>query len=422
MIAEILATGDEIRSGALVDSNSGYIAEKLEAEGIAVARHTSVGDHLETIVSVLQETGGRADVAVVTGGLGPTTDDLTSEAAARAADTGLILDQVARDAIEAFFKKINRPMSDSNIKQAMLPEGAVRLDNPIGTAPGFMLRIRSCVFFFLPGVPAEMRLMVENEVLPRIRDLMGPDRKYRLVKTLSSFGLPESVTGERLAGLTDAFPEVTLGLRAKFPEIQIKLYAQGDNDVRLNDLLATAADWVSKRIGKNLFSMNGSPMAAVVGRLLKEKNATVAVAESCTGGLISHWLTNVSGSSAYFLFSAVTYANDAKIRILGVSPEALDEYGAVHEEIVKQMAEGARRVSGATYALATSGIAGPDGGTDEKPVGTVCIGLATPTATRARRFFFPFGKRSRNKKMFAMTALNLLRRELTEPVAGIEPE
>jgi len=412
LIAEILSTGDEIRTGALIDSNSAYIAETLQATGVFVSRHLTVGDDVDAIEQALKEIANRADVALVTGGLGPTVDDLTPEAASRAAGVSLVLDRAALTAIEGFFQKMGRPMSDSNRKQAMLPEGALRLDNPIGTAPGFMLYIGACRFFFLPGVPTEMRRMLAEQVLPRLSAQEGGNRRYYPVRTISTFGLPESVAGERLVGLTEEFPEITLGLRAKFPEIQIKLYAEGDDETRAHDMLERASEWVARKMERHVFSTDGSPMEAVVGRLLRKQKATLGVAESCTGGLISHWLTEVPGSSDYFLFSAVTYSNEAKIRVLGVEEESLLKFGAVHEEIVRQMAHGVRRVSGAAYGLATSGIAGPDGGTDEKPVGTVCIGLATPEKVEARRLFFPFGDRTRKKQMFAMTALNLLRREL----------
>ena len=412
MIAEILSTGDEIRSGALIDSNSAYIAQRLEELGFPVFRHTSVGDDVDIIVSTLKEIGIRSDVAVVTGGLGPTIDDLTAESAAKAAGVELKLDEVALSSIEKFFKRLNRPMSETNRKQAMLPEGSERLDNPIGTAPGFMLKVDRCHFFFLPGVPAEMRLMLSDKVLPRLVKLRGIDRRYFLVKTISTFGLPESATGEKLSDLTSAFPDIKLGLRAKFPEIQIKLYVNGDDEKKLNDLIEKATEWVLEQIGNRVFATDGSAMEEIIGRLIKEKKATLAIGESCTGGLISHWLTNVPGSSDYFLFSGVAYSNEAKMNVLGVPRETLERYGAVHEETVKEMAEGARRVSGATYGIATSGIAGPDGGTEDKPVGTVCIGIASPMGVEGRRFFFPFGERTRNKQIFAMTALDLLRRKL----------
>lgn len=412
MIGEILATGDEIRSGALIDSNSAYIAQKLEEVGVEVVRQSCVGDELKILVSVLKEIGSRADIAVVTGGLGPTIDDLTAEAAAKAACVELYIDQTALMSVEDFFKALKRPMPPSNKKQAMLPKGAESLYNQVGTAPGFFLKIDKCFFFFLPGVPFEMRKMLSEKVLPRIKKLQGNKRRFCLVKTISTFGLTESATGERLAGFTDRFPEIKLGFRAKFPEIHVKLYARGEDENVLNQLMEKASEWVVEKIGRQVLSTNGDPMEAVVGSLLRQKNATIAVAESCTGGLISDWLTNIPGSSDYFLFSGVTYSNEAKIKVLGVSSATLNRYGAVHEETAKEMAEGARRVAGATYGLATSGIAGPGGGTKDKPVGTVCIGLATPDAAYGYRFNFRFAKRLMNKRIFAIKALDVLRQEL----------
>jgi PncC family amidohydrolase len=331
MIAEILVTGNEILTGEVIDSNTAYISQLLEEVGVEVVRHSGVGDDMEILVSIIKEIAMRADVAVVTGGLGPTIDDITREAAAKAADVELILNRSALSSIEKYFTERRRSMHPSNKKQALLPKGSESLLNSFGTAPGFQLEIGGCTFFFVPGVPFEMQKMLSDIVLPRIT-----------------------------------------------------------------------------------FSVDGSSMEAVVGRLLLHKNATLAVAESCTGGLISHWLTNVPGSSNYFLFSGVTYSNESKERVLGVSSDILKQFGAVHEEAVKEMAECARRVSGAGYGLATSGIAGPDGGTAEKPVGTVCIGLSTPHSTKGFRFFFPFNSRSKNKRIFSMTALDMLRKELLD--------
>ncbi len=412
MIAEILATGDEVRSGALVDTNSAYIAEQLELAGVSVARHDCVGDDLEILGSVFREIAPRVDIAIVTGGLGPTPDDLTADAAALAAGAPLALDPGALASMEELFKSLGRPIVGSNRKQAMLPENAEFLHNPIGTAPGFSLKIDRCLFFCLPGVPREMRRMLEKEVLPRIRKLQGAAREFCRIKTLSTFGLTESAAGEQLSEFEEQFPGLKLGLRAKVPEIQVKLYAKGPDEKAMERVLVQGTDWVVDRLGAKVFSIGGDPMEAVVGGLLVQKKATVAAAESCTGGLISHWLTGVSGSSDYFLFSGVTYSNECKERVLGVSPETLERYGAVSEETVKEMAEGARRVSGATHGISTSGIAGPTGGTEEKPVGTVCIGLATPDSVVGERFQFPYGNRGMKKKLFAMKALDLLRREL----------
>jgi nicotinamide-nucleotide amidase len=412
MIAEILATGDEIRSGSLIDTNSAYIAEQLEAAGISVRRHSCVGDRFDELVAVLKEIGERSNICIVTGGLGPTTDDLTTEAAAAAAGVNLVLDQRALADIEKFFEQRRRPMSASNKKQAMLPHGAETLYNPIGTAPGFYLKIQKCHFLFLPGVPPEMHRMFSHEVLPRIKKIAGAALHYCIIQTITTFGLTESATGERVADLPSRFPGIKLGLRAKFPEIHIKLYLDGENESGMKHSLAAAQKWVVDRIGRHVLSLNGESMQQVVGRLLKENSATLAVAESCTGGRIADWLTDVSGSSDYFLFSAVSYSNDAKVKVLKVPSETLQAFGAVHIETAKAMAEGARRIAGADYAVSTSGIAGPSGGTKDKPVGTVCIGLATPKEVTGRRLYFPFGIRSMNKSIFAMTALDILRREL----------
>jgi nicotinamide-nucleotide amidase len=414
MEAEILSTGDEIRTGALVDSNTALIAERLEHKGVQVTRHLSVGDDLATLTEVIIEISRRADVALVTGGLGPTVDDRTMEAAAQAAGVELILDAGALDDIEDFFKKRGRPCSPSNRKQAMIPQGSTCLPNPIGTAPGVRFHLHGCTFFFMPGVPVEMQRMLEEQVLPQIVAMQGRQREFSLLRTISTFGLPESVVGEKIAAVTERFPEITLGLRAKFPEIQVKLYLRIQDKPAGQKILSAADAWVSDSLGHHVFSHHGRPMAEEVGRLLLDRNATLALAESCTGGLTANWITNTAGSSGYFLFSGVTYHNTAKIKVLGVSERTLREKGAVSEETASQMAEGARRVAGATYGLAITGIAGPDGGSDEKPIGTVCIALATPESTIAKRFCFAFGQRLMNKRMFAMTALDMLRLKLSD--------
>ncbi len=412
MKAEILATGDEIRSGALVDTNSAHISQRFEEAGISIVRHSCVGDDPDILVSILKEISSRTDVCIVTGGLGPTSDDITAQSAAKAAGVKLVLNDEALSSVEEFFKTRKRLFSESNKKQALLPESAECLNNPVGTAPGFFLKIGRCRFFFLPGVPYEMRKMLSDIVLPRIEDLQGNVRTFCPKRTISTFGLTEAAVNEKLIGFSDIFKELKLGLRAKFPVIQIKLYGNGEDESYLNELLEKASTWISQKIGKRIVSISGSSMESVVGDLLCRKKATLAVAESCTGGLISHLLTNVPGSSDYFLFSGVTYSNEAKIRVLGISSSTLNRYGAVHEETAKEMAKGAQRISGATYGLSTTGIAGPDGGAENKPVGTVCIGLATPDTVLANRFHFSFFNRLMNKKIFAMTALDLLRKEL----------
>jgi nicotinamide-nucleotide amidase len=412
MKAEIFATGDEILTGAVIDSNSAYIAQKLEEAGIEVVRHGCVGDDVEAITAILKEISTRADMAVVTGGLGPTLDDITAEAAARAAGVELVFDRESMSCIENFLKTQGRDVIALNKKQAMLPDGSECLVNSVGTAPGFVLKTGGCVFFFLPGVPSEMRRMLSGGVLPWIDKLQKGGRSFSLVKTISTFGLTEASVNERLAGLTEKFSGIKLGLRARFPIIYVKLFVRGKDKERADILLEKALEFVLNKIGEFAFSTDGESMETIVGSLLRRKKATIAIAESCTGGLISNLLTNVPGSSDYFLFSGVTYSNKAKIKVLGVSETTLKKYGAVHEETAKEMADGVRRISGATYGISTSGIAGPGGGTNEKPVGTVCIGIATADSVEAYRLNFQFNERLRNKMIFAITALDLLRRKL----------
>ena len=414
MFADIIATGDEIRTGALVDSNSAYIADKIEEVGVSVSRHLCVGDDLNQLRSLLRETAARADVAVVTGGLGPTVDDLTAAAAAEAGEVELRLDPAALEAVTAFFKKRNFPMSPQNRKQAYFPETAVSIPNPVGTAPGFRMRIGNCVFFFMPGVPHEMKRMLADAVLPAIVDLRGETHLVTRVQTICSFGLGESAVDDKLSDIYNKFEGIQLGLRASFPVIQVKLYGRDGNRQTLEAQLAAAQNAVCDRLGDTVFSTEGHTMAQEVGRLLMKKKATVAAAESCTGGLIASQLTDVAGSSDYFLFSGVTYANSAKENVLGVPRDILEAHGAVHPETARHMAMGARRVSGADYAIATSGIAGPGGGTDDKPVGTLCVGIATPQASDGFRYTFPFRNREQNKLLFATVAMNKLRKELLQ--------
>jgi len=254
--------------------------------------------------------------------------------------------------------------------------------------------------------------MLSDIVLPQIIELIGDKRRFYRTRTLSTFGLTESQTFERLAGLEEVFPQISLGMRVKFPAIQVKLYANDTDDQKLNDHLAAAVGWVIEKMGNKVFSQQGDSMEQTIGHLLRKKQVTLALAESCTGGLIANLLTNISGSSDYFVFSGITYSNQAKIDILKVPKKTILAHGAVHEKTAMEMARGARNICGATYGLATSGIAGPTGGTPEKPVGTVCIGLATPHGTAGHRFHFWFGSRTMNKQVFAIAALEVLRREL----------
>ena len=439
MIAEILSTGDEVMLGDLVDTNSAYLCDRLKQLGIVVSRITARGDDIEAVKETVLEISLRADICLVTGGLGPTSDDITAQACAVAAGEPLKLHPQAYDTMKTYFARRKFVLTPDNEKQAMLPAAADVLINTCGTAPGFFFRLNRCLFFCMPGVPSEMRQMMETQVIPHILETFGLTPNL-LIRRMTVFGLPESRVGALLKEFHALFPCIRLGFRASFPTIEVKLIfnatgfftekqkffdssiqldstIQGENDVdaEKNDprtYFEKAGHWVVRQLGTKVVSLTGQALQVEVGRLLKQRGQTLAVAESCTGGLISHLITEVPGSSDYFLLSAVTYANAAKMKILGVTSETLASRGAVHEKTALEMAQGARQVSGADWAVSTTGIAGPGGGPTEKKVGTVCIGLAGPGVADARQYHFSFGDRGKNKKMFAAMALEVLRRQL----------
>ena len=287
------------------------------------------------------------------------------------------------------------------------------LDNPEGSAPGFRMMIGRCRFYFLPGVPREMKPMMARCVLPDVDQGQQADGLVHRVAVVTTFGLPESVVGEKLQDLV--LPDddgLRIGLRVLFPEIHVRIYGQGNQPDRLEDAMGRLKHAICEQLGKRVVSTTGDSLPAALGRMLIARKASLALAESCTGGLLAKQLTDVPGSSGFFRLSAVTYANEAKMAVLGVTPETLQQYGAVHEATAREMAEGARRVAQSDFALSTTGIAGPEGGSDEKPVGTICIGLATPGQCYTYRYVFPFGDRDLNRRIFAAMALDRLRQYL----------
>ncbi len=414
MIGEILSSGDEICLGSVIDSNAAHIAVSLNEIGIQITRHNCVGDDMDALVAILSEISARADIAVITGGLGPTVDDLSAAAAARAAGVDLEVNEKALLSMEEYFAKFSRKVSGSDNKQAILPSGAAPMINICGTAPGFIVNIGKCRCYFLPGVPGEMEKMISNAVIPDILSYQGDEKSVTLRKELSLFGLPEALVNEKLKGFEALFPNVKLGMLARFPVITVKLTVTGTGKSVLGEEIEKAKKWSADQLGDKVFSLDGRSMEEEIASALIQNKSTVGVAESCTGGLIAHLLTNVSGSSDYFLFSGVTYSNDAKQKVLEVSADTMQTYGAVSEETVREMADGVRKISGALYGLATSGIAGPTGGTDDKPVGTVCIGISTKDKTTSYTFNSPFKERLSNKQIFAICALDMLRKELNK--------
>ena len=416
--AELISTGNELLHGELQDTNTAWIAEELTGRNIQIVRHTTVGDDIEQLTKLLRECGAKNHIALVTGGLGPTSDDITAQAAAKAADTSLELNSRAMEQIQSFFHRIGLEMPDSNEKQAMLPMGSKLIENPIGSAPGFFVNIEKCMCFFLPGVPREMRVMLEQSVMPRINEKFGLTAEKPGKSKLRIFGLGESQVQARLEDFSQEFPGIVLEYRALFPELQLTLRPSEANQANQVQDLLHAEEWIISLLGNAVFSREGEEMEEVIGRLLTSKEESLAIAESCTGGRISHLVTNISGSSQYFLFSGVTYTNQSKIKLLGVSPDTLENHGAVSEQTAREMAAGIRDISGATYGVSTSGIAGPSGGTPEKPVGTVCIGIADSDDSTASKHKFNFDSRTMNKKIFAFLALDALRRRIQRDLAG----
>ena len=415
---EILSTGDEVLTGQITDTNAAFLADRMGSLGFEVVRHTTVGDDRAMLAAAFRQLGASADVVLCTGGLGPTVDDLTTEVAAEVLGAELKLDEPALAYMEGLWRSRGRTMPENNRKQALLPEPAEVLPNPVGTAPGFAARIDRAWFFFMPGVPHEMKQMFAEQVVPRLERLRDEPTVFD-VRVLRSFGLTESATDQALAGLEALFPGVKLGFRAHFPEIQIKLTVKG-SDVDAARIRLDAADAeVRRRLGAHVFS-DGAPLESVVGEGLRREGATLATAESCTGGLVAEMLTAIAGSSEYFDRGFVTYSNQAKMDLLGVSAEILREHGAVSEACARAMAEGARLRSGATYAVAVTGIAGPGGGTPDKPVGLVFVALATPGGTAVRKLLWPGRRRDQIRSISAMVALDLVRRALS--ALPLDPE
>src|ERR1700722_13090215 len=386
MTCAVLCIGTELTRGELVNTNASWLAAYLTDIGFEVVEDVVVDDARERIVSALHRLGKSVRVLICTGGLGPTTDDITTECVARAIGVKLVRDETSLDAIRRRIEKYGRSMSETNAKQADFPEGADVLPNPVGTAPGFGVMLGGANAFFMPGVPHEMKKMFEEQVVPHIRTLASRDSHQVRLRT---FGLPESLVGERLAGVEEAFPGVTIGYRAHFPEIEVKVLARAATNPAAVELADRATVEVKARLSDVVYGEGEDTFAAVVGRALRRKSVTLAIAESCTGGLVGHMLTREPGASDYLVVDAVAYANSAKSRLLGVDEDIIRGHGAVSTEVAAAMAEGVKRVSGADLALSLTGIAGPSGGTAKSPVGTVFIAVAGPSETMVKERHFP---------------------------------
>lgn len=422
MRAIILSIGDELTLGQTVDTNSAWLAQQLAAIGFKPAAHLTVPDDQDVIRQAFEESVGRCDALIISGGLGPTDDDLTRQALSDFLGQPLELDAAALENVERFFKALRRAMPERNKIQAMLPRGTEMIENTAGTAPGIYCNYLSgdqktlCDIFIMPGVPKEMKIMFERSVRPKLAgaesDRVDPASSVILSKTVHTFGIGESVVAERLGDLMrrDRNPSVGTTVSNGYVSLRLNAYfptrAQAESQLADTDRACRAA------LGDLIWGEGDQTLPDVVADLLKSSGKSVTTAESCTGGLLAKLITDVPGSSAYFKQGWVTYSNDAKQRLLNVSPQAVEQHGAVSEPVVREMAANALNLAGADVALAISGIAGPDGGTADKPVGTVCLALvagrgADPAAV-ARTWIF-HGDREMIRDRSAKMALTMLR-------------
>jgi len=412
MRAEIITIGDEILIGQIVDTNSAWMAQKLNLAGIRVQQISSVSDDRQHILEALNEAKGRADLILITGGLGPTKDDITKNTLAEYFKTGFRSDQDALENVKRIFSKYKAPLLESNIKQAEVLENCVTLLNLNGTAPGMWIEHEGKIYVSMPGVPFEMMYMMEEQVIPKIKKAFN--LPVILHHTILTAGIGESILAERIESVEDSLPEhIKLAYLPKLGTVRIRLSGSGNDENLLNREINIYAKRILDLISEFVIAENDTPIEKVIMDFMESKNLTLSLAESCTGGYISHQFTQHPGSSKVFIGGAVTYSNSLKMSMLGVSEEILRNYGAVSEQTVREMAEGAHSAFHSDYSIAVSGIAGPDGGTEEKPVGTIWIAVTGKSKTITRKYNFG-NKRIQNIERSATTALILLYKLMKE--------
>ena len=409
MKAEIITIGDEILIGQIVDTNSAWMGEQFNLNGIEIYQITSVHDDHDHIIRAIKNAEQHADLVVITGGLGPTKDDITKHTLCEYFNTKLVFHEPTLKTIYERFKFRGIDMNKMNRDQAMLPESCTILPNKMGTAPGMWFEKNDTIFVSMPGVPFEMKYLVEFELLPRLRKTGRTKAIFH--KTVLTQGVPESMLAERIADWEDALPtHIKLAYLPNPMAVRLRLSAIGDDLEALKSDVEKEIEKLKTIIPEAIFGYDLETMAEVIGRELVQQNKKLAVAESCTGGYISHLITSVSGSSEYYNGSVTSYSNEMKEKLLGVSRENLEKYGAVSEQVAREMVEGVKRVMNADYAVATTGIAGPTGGTEEKPVGTVWIAVSGPEKTSVKKYTFVGDQRDRNIVRSGQSALQLLRR------------
>jgi nicotinamide-nucleotide amidase len=415
MKLEMICTGEEVLSGQIIDTNAAWVANALMDHGIEMQHRSTVGDRIDDLVSAFSERSLRADVILVNGGLGPTTDDLSAEAMAKALGEDLVEHTQWREHLEAWFTQRGRTMPASNLKQCLLPASAILVDNPVGSAPGFRVKFNKAWLFFTPGVPVELKQMVDEQFIPFLKqefDLSEPTKLHKLL----TLGHGESMLADKLDKLT--LPSgVTLGYRPSIPHLEIKLFARGEKAIAALPEFLKA---VKAELGIAVVAEGPPLIAEAVHALLVDSGLTLSIAESCTGGMLTSQLIEYAGSSNYLLEGLVTYSNQAKIQSLNIPETILNEHGAVSIETARAMAQGVRQLLDSDYALATTGIAGPDGGTEDKPVGTVSIALASKETTWVQTVKLSNRSRGLVRSMSCAIALDMLRRKLIQEVPVVD--
>ncbi|MDQ4122331.1 MAG: competence/damage-inducible protein A [Acidobacteriota bacterium] len=409
--AEIIAVGSELLTPERSDTNSLWLTEKLNEIGIQVCLKTVVGDDAERLEEAIKDAFRRSSVVVTTGGLGPTEDDITRAVAAKAVGRELIFQQEILDEISRKFERWGRKMPETNRRQAFVIEGAEVLPNPNGSAPGMLFAENDKFLVVLPGPPREMQPMFEIGALPRLKEKAGSNVVRRRV--LRVVGMGESALDEQIAPIYKEYENPQTSILFNKTEIEIHLTAQADSIAEAARLLDELADKICEKLGVAVFARNGELMEEVVASLLKEQKKTVATAESCTGGLIAQRLTELAGSSEYFMEGFVTYSNEAKMHSINVPKEMVDQYGAVSSQVAEAMAIGARERAKTDFAISVTGVAGPGGGSEQKPVGLVYFGIADENGVEHRKFIFP-GDRFLIRWRSSQASLDLLRRKLLQ--------
>ncbi|WP_113653024.1 competence/damage-inducible protein A [Pedobacter namyangjuensis] len=406
MFAEIITIGDEILIGQIIDTNSAWMAKELNKIGVQVKQITSVSDGAEHIVNALIEAKTRADIILITGGLGPTKDDITKLTLAKYFNMPLRSDEATLKHVESFFARLNRPMLDVNIRQADVPDGCTVIQNKNGTAPCMWFDVEGKIFVSMPGVPFEMMYLMEEEILPRITASFK--LPFIVHKTILTVGLGESFLAKEIEDIEDALPNhIKLAYLPRLGQLRLRLSAVGNNEAILKEEIDVEAQKIIERIRPNVAAEEDLALEKAILDLMQANNLMLSTAESCTGGYISHLITQHAGSSAVFAGGAVTYSYEMKESVLGVKHETLTTFGAVSEETVREMAQGAINHFKTDYAIAVSGIAGPDGGLPGKPVGTVWIAVASKNTVVSKLFTFG-NKRIQNIERSATAALGLL--------------